>query len=77
MAFKKQGKSLSSENNIKIITEPTKKIASETKIICKNCKKVIGTKLGDIYQILDGRFLSLKGCKCQYCKKIYNINKEI
>ena len=69
MAFKKQGKELKSK--IEVIKEPeVKKIeASETKIICPYCNKVIGTKLGQIYQILDKRLVSLKGTNCPKCNK--------
>lgn len=69
MAFKKQGKELKSK--IEIINEQSqnKIIASETKVICPHCNKVIGTKLGQIYQILDKRLVSLKCTLCPKCNK--------
>ena len=36
--------------------------------LCPICKKVIGTKIGNIYQILDKRLVSLKGTECPHCK---------
>lgn len=71
MAFKKQGKAKKAENTIEIIKplEENKKIASkEEKIICPHCNKIIGTKVGQIYQILDNKMVSLKGTKCPHCK---------
>ena len=44
-------------------------IAGELKVLCPHCKKVIGTKIGNIYQILDKRLVSLKGTVCPKCKK--------
>lgn len=71
MAFKKQGKAKKAENTIEIIKplEENKKIASkEKKIVCPHCNKVIGTKVGQIYQILDNKLVSLNGAKCPHCK---------
>lgn len=71
MAFKKQGKTNKLENKIKVITENVTKIVAsqEEKITCPHCKKVIGTKIGNIYQILDKRLVSLTGQICPNCKK--------
>lgn len=72
MAFKKQGKAKKAENKIEVIKplEENKKIASkEEKILCPHCKKVIGTKIGEIYQVLDKKLISLKGYKCPNCNK--------
>lgn len=71
MAFKRQGKAKKAENKIEIIKpiEDKKVMASmEEKIVCPICKKVIGTKIGNIYQILDKRLVSLKGTECPHCK---------
>ena len=71
MAFKKQGKAKKAENKIEVIkpVEDKKIMASmEEKILCPHCKKVIGTKIGEIYQILDKRLVSLKGTECPVCK---------
>ena len=49
--------------------EDKKVMASmEEKIVCPTCKKVVGTKVGDIYQVLDMRLVSLKGTQCPHCK---------
>lgn len=70
MAFKKQGKASKAENKIEVIKEDKKIIASlEEKILCPHCKQVIGTKLGEIFQILDQRLVSLKGQVCPKCNK--------
>lgn len=72
MAFKKQGKAKKVENKIEVIKplEENKKIASmEEKIICPHCNKVIGTKVGQIYQVLDKKLVSLKGQVCPNCNK--------
>ena len=72
MAFKKQGKANKAENKIEVIkpVEDKKIIASiEEKILCPHCKQVIGTKLGEIFQILDQRLVSLKGQICPKCNK--------
>ena len=72
MAFKKQGKANKAENKIEVIKplEQNKIIASkEEKILCPHCKQVIGTKIGEIYQILDKRLVSLKGTICPNCNK--------
>ena len=71
MAFKKQGKAKKAENTIEIIkpVEDKKVMASmEEKIICPHCAKVIGTKVGNIYQILDQKLIGLNGAKCPHCK---------
>lgn len=70
MAFKRQGKA--KENKIEVIKplEQNKIIASkEEKILCPHCKKVIGTKVGEIYQVLDKKLVSLKGTICPNCNK--------
>ena len=69
MAFKKQGKAKKAEENkIEVIKPLEKKIASkEEKITCPHCNKIIGTKVGEIYQILDKRLVSLKGATCPHC----------
>jgi len=72
MTFKKQGKTKKAENKIEIIKplEENKKIASkEEKVLCPHCNKVIGTKVGEIYQVLDKRLVSLNGYICPNCKK--------
>ena len=72
MAFRKQGKANKAENKIEVIKpiEDKKIIASmEEKILCPHCKQVIGTKLGEIFQILDQRLVSLKGTICPKCNK--------
>ena len=72
MAFRKQGKANKAENKIEVIKpiEDKKIIASiEEKILCPHCKQVIGTKLGEIYQVLDKRLVSLKGTICPKCNK--------
>ena len=72
MAFKKQGKAKKAENTIEVIKpiEDKKITASlEEKILCPHCKQVIGTKLGEIFQILDQRLVSLKGQVCPKCNK--------
>ena len=72
MAFKRQGKANKAENKIEVIkpVEDKKIIASmEEKILCPHCKQVIGTKLGEIFQILDQRLVSLKGAICPKCNK--------
>ena len=69
MAFKKQGKAKKAEeNNIEVIKPLEKIIASkEEKVICPHCAKIIGTKVGQIYQILDKRLVCLKGATCPHC----------
>lgn len=72
MAFAKKGKANKAENKIEVIKplEDKKIIASkEEKILCPHCKQVIGTKLGEIYQVLDQRLVSLKGQICPKCNK--------
>ena len=70
MAFRKQGKTNKAENTIEVIKEDKKITASlEEKILCPHCKQVIGTKLGEIFQILDQRLVSLKGQVCPKCNK--------
>lgn len=72
MAFAKKGKANKAENKIEVIKplEDKKIIASkEEKILCPHCKQVIGTKLGEIFQILDQRLVSLKGQMCPKCNK--------
>lgn len=71
MAFAKKGKAKKAENKIEVIKpiEDKKVMASmEEKVVCPSCKKVVGTKVGDIYQILDMRLVSLKGTQCPHCK---------
>ena len=71
MAFARKGKAKKAENKIEVIKpiEDKKVMASmEEKILCPICKKVIGTKIGQIYQILDKRLVSLKGTECPVCK---------
>ena len=52
-------------------SETFKNTASqEEKIICPHCKKVIGTKIGKLFQVLDKRLVSLKGTECPKCKNI-------
>lgn len=75
MAFAKKGKANKAENKIEVIKpiEDKKIIASmEEKILCPHCKQVIGTKLGEIFQILDQRLVSLKGQVCPKCNKEIN-----
>lgn len=70
MAFAKKGKANKEENIIKVITtEDIKKVTAsvEEKILCPHCKQVIGTKIGQIYQILDKRLVSLKESVCPKC----------
>lgn len=68
MAFKKQGKAKKAENKIEVIKPLEKIIASkEEKITCPHCNKIIGTKVGGIYQILDQRLVCLKGATCPHC----------
>ena len=72
MAFAKKGKANKAENTIEVIKpiEDKKVMASmEEKILCPHCKQVIGTKLGEIFQILDQRLVSLKGQICPKCNK--------
>lgn len=72
MAFAKKGKANKAENKIEVIKplEDKKIIASkEEKILCPHCKQVIGTKLGEIFQILDQRLVSLKETICPKCNK--------
>ena len=72
MAFTKKGKANKAENTIEVIKpiEDKKVMASmEEKILCPHCKQVIVTKLGEIFQILDQRLVSLKGQICPKCNK--------
>lgn len=72
MVFAKKGKANKAENKIEVIKpiEDKKVIASmEEKILCPHCKQVIGTKLGEIFQILDQRLVSLKRQICPKCNK--------
>ena len=72
MAFTKKGKANKAENTIEVIKpiEDKKVMASmEEQILCPHCKQVIGTKLGEIFQILDQRLVSLKGQICPKCNK--------
>ena len=72
MAFAKKGKAKKAENTIEVIKpiEDKKITASmEEKILCPHCKQVIGTKLGEIFQVLDQRLISLKGQICPKCNK--------
>lgn len=71
MAFKRQGKDLHSKIEVIKPIEDKKILASqEEKIICPHCKKVIGTKIGKLFQVLDKRLVSLKGTECPKCKNI-------
>ena len=71
MAFKKSG----SEKHSKInIIEPVKELprtlqANSTNIICKHCKQIIGSKIGNIYQVLDKQYVSENGIICPKCGK--------
>ena len=71
MAFKRQG--ADKHQNIKVIKEEKKdkKLASVgySNIVCPHCGKVIGTKTGEIYAILDKQFLKLAGQTCPKCGK--------
>lgn len=68
MAFAKKGKAKKAENKIEVIKPLEKIIASkEEKITCPHCNKIIGTKVGGIYQILDQRLVSIKNSKCPHC----------
>lgn len=72
MAFARKGKAKKAENKIEVIKpiEDKKITASmEEKILCPHCKQVIGTKLGEIFQVLDQRLVSLKGAICPKCNK--------
>ena len=83
MAFARKGKQNKKEVQaqealqIKILNTPEEKVIkasqnsgnTENPIICPNCKKVIGMKIGDVYAIRDGRYISLKGQLCPLCKK--------
>lgn len=72
MAFARKGKAKKAENKIEVIkpVEDKKVMASmEEKIVCPHCKQVIGTKLGEIFQVLDQRLVSLKGQICPKCNK--------
>ena len=72
MAFAKKGKAKKAENTIEVIKHiEDKKITAsmEEKILCPHCKQVIGTKLGEIFQVLDQRLISLKGQICPKCNK--------
>ena len=78
MAFKRQGKAKKAENKIEVIQEVKPavehkiKASAEETILCPHCKKVIGTKIGQIYQVLDQRLVSLKGTVCPKCTKEIN-----
>ena len=71
MAFKKQGKAKKAEENKIEVIKPIEKIiaSKEEKILCPHCNKVIGTKVGQIYQLADKRLVSLNGYICPNCKK--------
>ena len=70
MAFAKKGKAKKAEENKIEVIKPVEKIiaSKEEKVICPHCNKVIGTKVGQIYQILDQRLVSLKNSKCPHCE---------
>ena len=78
MAFKRQGKAKKAENKIEVIQEVKPAVehkitaSAEETILCPHCKKVIGTKIGQIYQVLDQRLVSLKGTVCPKCAKEIN-----
>lgn len=70
MAFRKQGKVKKAENKIEVIKEETNKITASitiSNITCPHCKQVIGTKIGDVYAILDKRFVKIVGQICPKC----------
>lgn len=71
MAFKKQGKAKKAEENKIEVIKPVEKIiaSKEEKVICPHCAKIIGTKVGQIYQLSDQRLVSLNGYICPNCKK--------
>lgn len=71
MAFKKQGKAKKAEENKIEVIKPVEKIiaSKEEKVLCPHCNKVIGTKVGQIYQLADKRLVSLNGYICPNCKK--------
>ena len=71
MAFKKQG--ADKNQQIKVIKDENKKVAGLnvglSEIVCPHCHKPIGTKTGEVYAILDKRFLKLAGQVCPKCGK--------
>ena len=71
MAFKKQGKAKKAEENKIEVIKPVEKIiaSKEERVLCPHCNKVIGTKVGQIYQLADKRLVSLNGYICPNCKK--------
>ncbi len=79
MAFARKGKQnkkeVEAKNSIKILNIPTEKEIKaslnnkEEQIICPHCKKVIGMKMGDVFAIMDQRYVSLANQACPICKK--------
>ena len=67
MAFRKQGADM--HQQIKVIQEPKEEkiTASISEIVCPHCGQTIGQKTGDVYAILDKRFLKLAGQTCPKC----------
>lgn len=71
MAFAKKGKAKKAEENKIEVIKPVEKIiaSKEEKVLCPHCNKIIGTKVGQIYQLSDQRLVSLNGYICPNCKK--------
>lgn len=68
MAFVRKGSD--KNQDIKILTDKnTKLMASDNRIICPHCHKIIGAKTGDVFAILDKRFVKIAGQKCPECGK--------
>lgn len=68
MAFARKGTDVNSKINI-LTDKNTKLVAGDNKIICPHCHKIIGSKTGDIYAILDKRFVKIAGQICPECGK--------
>ena len=73
MAFKKKG-TASDGNTIRVVTEnpapDLSKMASKSdKIVCGSCGRHIGMRVGDVYHILDKRYVSLSNVQCPKCGK--------
>lgn len=67
MAFARKG---TASGKIKVLTDKNAKlVASDTNIICPHCHKIVGMKIGDVFAILDKRYVTLKGQICPECKK--------
>lgn len=68
MGFARKGADLNQQ--VKVLTDKqTKLTASENKIICPHCGKVIGMQTGDVFAIMDKRFVKLAGQTCPKCGK--------